>query len=583
MKILKKFDLVVVGGGISGICASLAAARHGLKTALIQNRPVLGGNASSEIKMHICGADYHASKDNVRETGIIEELLLANKAVNCDNNFSVLDTVLWEKTRFQENLTLFLNTQLVSVNCVDNKIESIYCNQLTTQKDFCFKAPYFVDTTGDGVLGYLSGAKFMVGKEASETFNEDLAPKEYRNVTMGSSLMFKAKKLDHKVEFKKPFWANTYTEDDLIHRDHSNFDFGYWWIELGGDKLNTIDDAEEIRDELLKSVYGIWDHIKNGGDHGADNYVLDWVGFLPGKRESRRFIGDYVLRQEDLIEGKIFEDAVAYGGWPMDIHATGGINNTNKPTNWNFNNLLYTIPYRSLYSQNIKNLFIGGRAISASHVAFSSTRVMATCGVVGQAIGTAAYFCFKDKVNPRDLLKNIKLLQNELLKDDCFIPGYKEKLAIFDNATVKASSQKEGYECSKVINGYQRNIKDAINMWSSSADDKEKTIEITLKDSKHIDEIVIDFNSNLSKEIMITQVPWNQERILNRLPDELVKDYELTLLDANDKEIYRKRVTDNIQRHVVHKVNADWVKNIKVQVFSSYGICEAQIFDIKAY
>lgn len=583
MNIEKKYDLVVVGGGISGICTALASARKGLKTALINNRPVLGGNASSEIRMHICGADYHGSKPNTRETGIIEELLLANKAVNPNNSFSILDTVLWEKTKFQENLDLYLNTHLYKAEVEEGKIKKIFCNQITTEKQFTFIAPYYADTTGDGYLGFLSGAEFMTGKESKSEFNESLAPDIYQNITMGSSLMFKAVKLDRKVPFKKPSWAKNFTEEDLKYRDHSNFDFGYWWIELGGDKLNTITDAEEIRDELLKNVFGIWDHIKNSGHHDADNYTLDWVGFLPGKRESRRLCGDYILNENDLLKGKIFEDAVAYGGWPMDIHAAGGIANKEEPTKWNCDNLLYSIPYRSLYSKNISNLFIGGRAISASHVAFSSTRVMATCGVIGQAIGTAAAICKDKNILPKELLSKVSLLQNTLIKDDCYIPGKKEEFEIYKNAIVEASSFKKDHKPENVINGYQRNIGNKINMWSSTKDDKEKSITIYLENEKPVNEIIIDFNSNLSKEIMITQVIQNQQKILNELPHELVKDYILTLYDKENNIIYEKEILDNIQRHNIHQFNTLFISKIKIKVLETYGIEEAQIFNIKAY
>lgn len=583
MYIEKEYDLVVVGGGISGICASLASARKGLKTALINNRPVLGGNASSEIRMHICGADYHASKPNMRETGIIEEILLANKAVNPNNSFSILDTVLWEKVRFQENLDLYLNTHFYCASVDNNFIKEIFCNQMTTEKKFKFVAKYYLDATGDGYLGFLSGAEFMFGKEDKTAFNEKLAPNEYQNITMGSTLMFKSVKLDKKVLFKKPEWAKTYTDDDLKYRDHSNFDFGYWWIELGGDELNTITDCEDIRDELLKSVFGIWDHIKNSGHHNADNYALDWVGFLPGKRESRRLCGDYVLNENDLVEGKIFDDAVAYGGWPMDIHSIGGIDNKGEPTKWNCDNLLYSIPYRSLYSKNISNLFIGGRAISASHVAFSSTRVMATCGLVGQAIGTAAYLCKEKNIMPRELLNNIDVLQQILMKDDCYILGKKEKLSIFNNAKVIASSFEYGYEAENVINGYQRNIGDKINMWSSLENDEEKCVTIELYTEQLMNEIVVNFNSNLSKEIMITNVFQNKQTISDELPEELVKDYILYLFDSNDKIIYKKEVIDNIQRHNSHRFSDLKVKKIMVKVLSTYGINKAQIFDIKAY
>lgn len=297
----KNYDVIVVGGGISGVCAALSASRCGVNVALIQNRPVLGGNASSEVRMHICGADYHASRENARETGIIEEILLDNRLSNFQHSFSVLDTVLWEKATYQENLDLYLNTHMTEVNVIDNRIHAIKAEQLTTERRFEFTASTFIDTSGDATLAFKAGADIRIGRESRYEYNEKLAPEQADKIMMGNTIMFESKDMGQPVLFKKPFWVNTYTEDDLKSRCHRDITAGYWWVELGGSHLDTISDGEKIRDELLKAVYGIWDHIKNGGDHGAENYALDWVCMLPGKRDSRRIIGDYVLNSNDLF------------------------------------------------------------------------------------------------------------------------------------------------------------------------------------------------------------------------------------------------------------------------------------------
>ena len=396
-KINKCYDLVITGGGLSGVCAAVSAARHGVKTALIHNRPVLGGNASSEIRMHICGADDHASRPNARETGIIEEIQLENKHRNPTHSYPIFDSVLWGFCLNEENLDLYLNTHVITVACKNQHIVRLTAIQMTTETEFEFEGTYFVDATGDGFIGAEAGAEYRIGREGKDQYGEKYAPEQEDDFTMGSSLMFQAKRTEKKVPFITPDWAYHFTEDDLRNREHNDIRSGYWWIELGGYHSPVIDNAEEIYNELLRSVYGIWDHLKNGGDHQAEYYDLEWVGTIPGRRESRRLLGDYVLTEQDCLEGRRFEDAVAYGGWPMDVHIPGGLRTqTEQPTVWLHLKDTYTIPYRCLYSKNIDNLFLAGRAISCSHMAFASTRVMGTCAVVGQAVGTAAAIALKN-------------------------------------------------------------------------------------------------------------------------------------------------------------------------------------------
>lgn len=341
----KKYDIVVVGGGLSGMCAAIAAARHGANTAIVQNRSVYGGNASSEIRMHIVGANSHAAKPDLAETGILMEMLLENKRRNPYASFPVFDSVLWETVQFQENLTSYLNTNMDDVILENGRIRTIICHQNTTETELRLSADIFVDATGHGTLGVMAGCGSRLGTEARAEFNEPNAPDMANTDTMGNTLMFSAVNRGEKVIFEKPKWAYTFTEEQLKYREHanaigshaeggklvefeegsgrlphfSNVDSGYWWIELGGDWDDIIREGEEIRDELVKCVYGVWDHLKNQGDHGVDDYDLDWVGMVPGYRESRRLEGDYLLNENDVRANRIFEDAVAYGGLSL-IH-----------------------------------------------------------------------------------------------------------------------------------------------------------------------------------------------------------------------------------------------------------------------
>lgn len=240
---------------------------------------------------------------------------------------------------------------------------------------------------------------------------------------------------------------------DCLNKINTNF----YWIELGGEQ-DSIHDTEEIRDELLKIAFGVWDHIKNRGDHGADNWELDWIGFLPGKRESRRYVGDYIMTQNDVVEAKIFDDTVAYGGWQIDNHLPGGFNMSGKSENHLQKLRLkepYGIPYRSLYSKNIDNLMFAGRNISTSHLAFATTRVMATCGVIGQAVGTAVALAVEKDCLPRAVGEYITELQKLLIEDDCFLPKFKREMP---ELTKKAELTAEYGDPSNLQNGVDRKI-----------------------------------------------------------------------------------------------------------------------------
>ena len=595
------YDIVVIGGGMSGICAALAAARHGAHTALIQSRPVLGGNASSEIRMHIAGASCHFGKKNLWETGILMELMLENKSRNTYFSYPIWDMVLWEKVRYQENLDLFLNTTLDSVETKDARITAAICRQSTTEKAFRFYAQIFVDATGNGTLGYFAGAEWRMGSEGREEFNEPDAPAQPNNNTMGNSIMFIASDKGEEVKFKKPSWAHTFTEEDLKLRPHGTYTWyhgedgiteeyvpesGYWWIELGGDTGNIIENAEKVTEELYKVVYGIWDHLKNAGDHGAANYELDWVGIVPGIRESRRLVGDYLVTETDVLENRIFEDAVAYGGWPMDEHAPHGVYDKDvNPTRFiNFPGA-YTLPYRSYYSKNISNLMMAGRDISVTKMALGSSRVMGTCAVGGQAVGTAAAMAVHYGCSPREIGSRIHELQQTLLKDDCYIPGFRNEdpddFAL--SANITATSHTPGNEPGKIVSGVARVVNEESNCWESETLEKGPQTIMLAFSPRELNQIRITFDPNLSREIMMSMTRTVQEREVKYMPLELVRDFTVKVF-RNGEVIYQQQVKENNQRLCVYNLDAPLTADkVAVEVQATYGCPSARIFEIRLY
>lgn len=389
-------ELAIIGGGLSGVCTAITAARKGVKVVLVQDRPVLGGNSSSEVRLWILGATSHMGNNNrwSREGGVIDEILVENTYINKEGNPLIFDSILLDKVTSEPNITLLLNTAVYEVHKSENdKISSVkgFCSQNSTE--YIIYAPLFCDASGDGIVGFLSGAAFRMGAESQEEFGEKFAPSKEYGGLLGHSLYFYSKDTGKPVKFTAPSFAMDVTKEIPRFRSFNAKEFGckLWWLEYGG-RLDTVYDTEKIKWELWKVVYGAWDYIKNSGKFPeSENLTLEWVGTIPGKRESRRFEGDYMMRQQDIVEQRTHDDAVAFGGWSIDLHPADGVFSEKPGCNQWHAKGIYQIPYRSLYSKNIKNLFIGGRIISATHVAFASTRVMATAAHIGQAIGMAAY------------------------------------------------------------------------------------------------------------------------------------------------------------------------------------------------
>ncbi len=437
-KISTVYDLVVCGGGLAGVCAAVAASRLQLKTALVQDRPVLGGNSSSEIRVPLAGAAN--GNPWARESGIIEELLLTERFGNFTSRREsmindVWDLVLYDACRREKNLCLYLDTSIRQVAKEGSRVISVFAVQLASECEFEIKGNLFVDATGDGTIAFLAGAAFRMGREAKNEFNERWAPDVADMGIMGSTILFAVQNVGKPAPFQPPPWAEKYPADSIILKTRFHHRLpGHWWIEVGF-PFHTIHDNEKIRDELMRHVMGVWDHLKNQDDHGLAHYSLDWIGKIPGKRESRRIMGDYILTGNDIMQGRIFSDAVAHGGWYFDLHTPGGIlakGEFPEPTYGDASLVdlcqvpVYSIPLRCLYAQNIDNLFLAGRDISVTHTALGSVRLMATCAAMGQAVGTCAWLCKTLDILPRQAYpEKITLLQQQLLKDDHYVPGVK--------------------------------------------------------------------------------------------------------------------------------------------------------------
>jgi len=281
-----------------------------------------------------------------------------------------------------------------------------------------------------------------MGAESSEEFNEPFAPSKEYGELLGHSIYFMSKDVGKPVQFIPPKYALKDITKVPRYRNFSVKDQAcwMWWIEYGG-RLDTVHDTETIKWELWKVVYGVWDYIKNSGKFPeAANLTLEWVGHIPGKRESRRFEGHYMLTQGDIVSQRQFKDAVSYGGWAIDIHPADGVFSEKPGCNQWHSKGVYQIPYRCLISKNINNLFLAGRIISASHLAFGSTRVMMTCAHSAQVVGLAAAMCIREKWKPADLLLNnrVKSLQQQLLKAGQYIPYL--PVTIEPDYTITASS-----------------------------------------------------------------------------------------------------------------------------------------------
>ena len=584
MEKLKKLqhtvDICVVGGGMAGLSAAVAAARHGASVLIMQDRPMFGGNASSEVRMWVCGA--HG--ENNRETGIVEEIMLDSFYRNPYANYSIWDSILFEKVRFQPGLDYLLNCSCLDAQMDGTRIVSITGWQLTTQTFHTVRANLFIDCSGDSILAPLTGAQYRRGREGRDEFGEDIAPQQPDQKTMGMSCLIQVREHTKPRSYTPPAWAEPFTAEKLIHRmpDPMDKNENYWYLELGGEQ-DEIADTERIRDELQDVAYGVWDFVKNSGTYPSETVErldVDWIGVLPGKRESRRYVGDVIMTQHDVRSGGHFEDLIAYGGWTMDDHHPAGLRTSEEPTIFHPAPSPFGIPYRALYSVNIENLMFAGRNISVTHSALSATRVMATCATVGQAAGTAAALAVTRSETPRGLYQNhLKELQQQLMDDDCYLPFNKRPVSDLTASAVVESDQ-PGAE--NLRNGLDRPIGDTDNGWRGRPG---SSVQYTFPELSPIRQIRLVFDSDLNRETLPEEKKYNRPMqagyFLNdqpmHVPKTLIRDYRIDFLDASDNWQTLCTVQGSYQRLQVHAVSVS-AKAVRFVPLKTWGSEDFHIF-----
>ncbi len=686
-------DVLVAGGGPAGIAAALAAARCGAQVVLCQDRPVLGGNASSEVRMHIVGADGSGRRGaplatEAREGGIVEEIRLEACVHNPQRSPSVFDLILYDQCRSQPNLQVLLNTAVTGATLAGGRIRQVLAQRPSTEDAFRIAAQVFIDCTGDGRLGVEAAAPFMEGRESQAQFQESLAEPQADKQRLGSSLMLQARRHAQPMPFTPPAWARKFTEADLHLRPHATgvldygLEYGYWWVEWGG-HLDTIKDNEAIRDELLAIVLGVWDHIKNpsqdchgqvgrpgateqpmssgtgsknlsqnhpshvgrpsateqpmssgtgsknlsqnhpsqvgrpsktelptgsgtgsknGGAHGADHWALEWIGFLPGKRESRRFIGQHVLCESDVMGSRVFGDAIAYGGWPIDIHPPEGVDAPDRqPCVQHPVPLLYDIPLRACVSARVANLMFAGRNLSATHVAFASTRVMATCMAVGQGVGTAAAYAVRHGLAPDQLpgdSRAMQAIQQQLLRDDALLLGHsnEDPCDLARSAAASASSQQPEGLAANVLSGRTRSLHGPLgapadrtppgtHRWMSDpAQPLPAWLELRWPQPVPVGAVQLVFDTGLHRVLTFSLADEYTSRMLwGRAQPETVRDYRIEIeQDGRWRSVLE--VSGNYQRRRVHRLEESLkTRAVRVVVLATNGLDHARICEVRVY
>ncbi len=603
-------DILVAGGGPAGVPCALAAARTGARVILCQDRPVLGGNASSEVRMHIVGANGTGRFDRgeelvteAREGGIIEEIRLDNAVQNPQRSASVFDLILYDKCRVEPNLELMLNTAVVGCEMEGTTISAALAERPSTEDHFRISASVFIDCTGDGRLGAEAGAAFMEGREGREAFDESLAEAEGDDHRLGSTILLQARKHKGPMPFVAPTWARPFSKEDLKLRLYANpgeeeptHEYGYWWAEWGGTR-DTIKDNEAIRDELLAISMGIWDHIKNGPGaelFQADDWALDWIGFLPGKRESRRFVGQHILTEHDLLSSKTFPDAIAYGGWSLDLHPPEGVDAPEtEPCVQHPVPELYDIPLRACIARDIKNLMFAGRNLSATHVAFSSTRVMATCAAVGQGVGTAAAVAVAEGKAISDIANDLECLdaiQRRLLRDDAFLLGRDQvgEADLVRSARITASSEQTDGAAVNVVSAQTRSAHGpsgsslspvGTHRWMSEPESGIPAwIQFEWPEAISLNRIQLVFDTGLHRHLTLSHHDgYTSKMQWGRPQAETVRDYDIEVRTGRDWS-RTKEVRGNYQRLNRHELDLSFeVEAVRITVLQTNGLDHVRI------
>jgi len=586
------YDVVVVGGGLAGCGAAVSAARNGCTVALIQDRPVLGGNSSSEIEVPVMGhcTWWEFNEYDPGITGVIEEFY---PEIGQTGRSREIEAVL----RKEENISLFLNTRATGVEMqMDDRIGSVLALTVRTGERLCFAAPLFVDCTGHGWVGYYAGAEYRQGQEASSEFDESLAPAKAGKKTMGNDL-YKAEFVtrDKPVGFECPDWAYQWIKaDDFEPRDShprieevdrpASFDQPFrgkgrqpepddvnggthhkWWVEYGG-MLDTVWDAEKIRDELFRINIGLWNYAKNHNPETREKNKrreMVWLNYVSGVRESRRLIGDYIMSQREYDDQIIHKDTVAFTDWGIDVHHPEGFWVRGNDCIHVYGNRRVSIPYRCLYSRNIENLFMAGRCISVTHIALGGTRIMRTVCMTGQAAGTAAALARRYNTTPRGIhKKHIKQLQQIMLKDGCYLVGIGNSdaadMALRARAT--ASSYEKGLGPENVNNGWSRVVADKRNAWAPNPNaEPPHWIQLEIPEALVIDTVHVSFGKRGDRAI----------------------DFAVEVWVDNSWRPVAAIFGNEMRRRVIsfEPVETDRVRLVMKKVTGRFGICEIRLYN----
>jgi len=570
--------------------------------------------------MHIVGANGTGSFDRgdplrteAREGGIIEEIRLDAAVRNPQRSASMFDLILYDKCRTEPGLTLLLNTTVTGAERAADepgKIDYVIAQRQSTEDQFRIDAAVFVDCTGDGRLGVEAGAPFMRGREDREQFDEPLGQPTADRYQLGSTILLTARKHDQPMPFAAPAWVRTFSKDDLRLRlyatpgeESPTHEYGYWWAEWGG-TLDTIKENESIRDELLAITLGVWNHIKNGPPGtrvGEDPFeaacwALDWIGFVPGKRESRRFVGQHVLTQGDVQQSRSFPDAIAYGGWSLDLHPPEGVDVPDEHPCLQHNvPWLYDIPLRSCVSRDIENLMFAGRNISASHVAFSSTRVMATCAAIGQGVGTAAAIAVRSAIPPCELAARADVLETirrQLVRDDVYLIGGEQCDAdgLAQSARITASSAQPEGSAEYVISEQTRSThgergappdrrRAMSHRWMSDPTaGLPAWLRLDWEQPVSVAEVQLIFDTGMHRHLTLSHHDGYTSRMIwGRPQPETVRDYVVEGFDG-EAWVSLAMVVGNFQRLCRHAVDAGLrLSSIRVTVTATNGLDHARI------
>ena len=612
------FDVVVVGAGTTGMGAAIAAARNGAKTALVFDRPVLGGNASVELGVGIHGASH--AHPNAREGGYIEEMKLLKshrKLANASQAYAL-------QAQAAKDLALFPDRRVLKVEKSGaGHLESVLALDTLTGGWTRYRAKMFIDCTGDGWVGFYAGVPVRFGREGQEEFGEAEAPETPDRRTMSGVIItdgswcFSLKDAGHPVAYETPEWARVLPPDfrrklKPVVRSRGGFTAA-WWIEHSGD-VDDLEDPEGARDELVKISLDYFGWGKNKWEHRdlMKNYTITWIPFIDGRRETMRLMGDYLLTGNDQKAATMFPDRISYGGCPMDTHDPLGMTNPNGNGYWRVHPYLplYSIPYRILYNPKFDNLFFAGRCSSVTHMALGSVRVESTLATLGQACGTAAKMCIDGGLTPKQLgERRIRDLQQLLMKQDQYIPGLKnedpEDLA--RGASVSATSsqdrirfagtssigwsisqksgafrhhrdpEREGFFYSEgaspaaVIDGVSRIVGHEAHAWvSDETQPLPQTLTLEWKRPVRASEVRIVFNSDLMPTYPAA------------MPAQLVKAYDVEVKAGGRWETVVTE-TDNWRRLAVHGFGSREITALRLVCKETWGDPSAQVFEVRVY